>query len=108
MVEKIKRSIYIGMKFQKPMSESQIVAIDKSGFRYKTGVSSSAYIKFSDFERAQEELQKNGLISKAWFKEAFGEEARKKASNFTTIGAIFEIFDMVYYEKRTYKLNKCN
>lgn len=104
MVEKIKRNIYIGMKFQKPMSESQIIAIDKLGFRYKTGISSSAYIKFSDFQKAEQELNEKGYISKAWFNHTFDKEAKKKASNFTTIGGVFEFFDMVYYEKRVYKL----
>lgn len=60
---------------------------------YQKGVTTS------EWEKAYAHLISAGFLDRAWFKEQFPRSAKEDPCNFTTIGGIFQLLNLVNYER---------
>ncbi|MFJ5791026.1 hypothetical protein ACIP9G_13195 [Lysinibacillus sp. NPDC093197] len=99
-----KQAIVIGLTFDKPNVQSTITKVDSDGFHYSIGQNgNSKKVAYAVLEKSFEELQATNEFSRAWFKEAFPVVAKEAPCSFTTIGGLFQHFDLATYEKAAYK-----
>jgi len=56
----------------------------------------------SDFEKAYQQIIKNGIFSRKWFNQNMMESKKVSPCNFIIIGSIFERFDIATHEYGTY------
>lgn len=98
-----KKSIVIGLIFEKPNVQSSIFKIDQDGFHYSIGQKgNSKKVTYDVFEQCYIQLQTTNEFSRKWFDETFPSLARNAACSFTTIGGLFQHFGLATYQKSTY------
>lgn len=56
----------------------------------------------SEWEQAYQQIIKNGEFNRTWFNRNMQACAKEGGCNFTTIGGIFELLGIAYYERPAY------
>jgi len=59
----------------------------------------------SEWEQAYQQIIKNGEFNRAWFNRNMQACAKEGGCNFTTIGGIFKLLGIAYYERPAYIRN---
>lgn len=70
------------------------------------GSPSEKGITESEWEQAYQQITKNEEFTRTWFKQNMEACNKEGGCNFTTIGGIFELLGIAYYERSVYKLIK--
>ena len=103
-IEELKLSINVGLTFDKPTVQSAIVKVDSGGFYYSIGPNGNTKkVTYVVLAQCLEQLQNTNTFSRAWFKEAFPSIEKAAPCSFTTIGGLFQYFNLASYEKGTYQ-----
>lgn len=99
----LKQAIVPGLIFQKPNVQSSIIKIDKEGFHYSIGQNgNSKKVTYAVLEKCYDRLESTHEFSRAWFNATFPSIAKTSSCNFTTIGGLFQQFNLATYQKSTY------
>ena len=61
-------------------------------------------VTVSEWQQAYTHLLKTGILDRSWFKNQFPHSAKEDPCNFTTIGGIFQLLNLVDYHERKYIL----
>ena len=102
-IEDLKLSINVGLTFDKPTVQSAIVKVDSDGFYYSIGCNgNSKKVTYVVLAQCLEQLQNTNIFSRSWFEETFPSIERVAPCSFTTIGGLFQHFNLASYEKATY------
>lgn len=102
--EELKSSIHLGLTFDKPTVQSSIVKVMDNGFYYSIGQNGkSKKVTYDLLEKCFQQFNHSKIFSRAWFKEAFPSIEKTAPCSFTTIGGLFQHFNLAYYEKSTYQ-----
>ena len=102
--EELKSAIHVGLTFDKPTVQSSIVNVMDNGFYYSIGQDGkSKKVTYDVLEKCFQQLNQQNNLSRAWFKETFPSIEKIAPCNFTTIGGLFQYFNLAYYEKANYK-----
>lgn len=109
IIEKIKQ-LKIGTRIPKPNSQEPYIILGwgksrgERALRYsipKKQTSKKQNIKrirASDFEKAYKSLKSGGQFTRNWFEINMPDCAKDGGCNFTTIGGIFELIGVAYYD----------
>ena len=60
----------------------------------------------SEWEQAYQQIKRNGKFSRTWFEQNMEACNKEGGCNFTTIGGIFKLLGLAYYERSVYKMIK--
>ncbi len=63
-------------------------------------------VTISEWEKAYAHILGGGCFDRAWFNEHLPLSAKQDPCNFTTIGGIFQLLNLVDYERGIYKLRQ--
>ena len=108
-IEELKLSINVGLTFDKPTVQSAVVKVGSDGFYYSIGRNgNSKKITYVVLAQCLEQLQNTNTFSRAWFKEVFPSIEKTAPCSFTTIGGLFQYFNLASYENATYKKRSKN
>lgn len=98
-----KNSLSAGLEFHKPNVTSRILKIDNKGFTYSIGRKGNyKKVSFDLLEEAYHELFQNQSFNRIWFKERFPTIEKSASCTFTTIGGLFQHFNLATYKKGNY------
>lgn len=99
----VKQSITPGLQFEKPNVQSSIIKIDREGFHYSIGQNgNSKKVTYDVLEKCYYQLKSTKEFSREWFNATFPSIAKAAPCNFTTIGGLFQHFNLATYQKPTY------
>ncbi|MFQ5862326.1 MAG: hypothetical protein ACE5IC_04295 [Candidatus Brocadiales bacterium] len=114
IVEQIKNQVYPGTVIPKPEAKANFVV---KGWGKRRGENALIYkipnhknpnrpyqkgITESEFRQAHRQIINNGNFTREWFDQNLQPCAEEGGCNFTTIGGIFELLGIAYYERGVY------
>ena len=117
IIEQIRRIAQPGTVIPKPDAKADFIV---KGWGRRRGENSLIYfipnhinprspyekgITESEWEQAYQQIIKNGEFSRTWFNQNMKACDKEGGCNFTTIGGIFELLGIAYYEKPAYIRN---
>ena len=112
ILQEIKKITLPGLKIPKPKCVANYQVIkwvyknDENIMRYSipnkinVGKPYTKSIKESDFKKAYIQLSKVGLLNRNWFNKELQHDSYCHPCNFTTIGGIFELLEIVTYDMK--------
>ncbi|WP_251862256.1 hypothetical protein [Clostridium sp. Marseille-Q2269] len=105
--KKHNKLIIVGMKIQKPTKETEVLKIMEDGFYYRIGKANQKKVTYEEIEEAIKEINKNGVLTRKWYKQRFPKISKDNPCNFTTIGGLLVKIQLAEYEmgKYLYKNN---
>lgn len=99
-----KDSLYVGLEFQKPNVASTILEINDEEATHLIGKNGrSKKVRFDVLNAAFQELFQNQSFTKKWFTEMYPTQAKTSPCNYTTIGGLFQHFNLATYTRGEYK-----
>ena len=114
VIEEIKRRVHPGTIIPKPEAKADFVV---KGWGKRRGENALIYdipnhknpnrpyqkgITESEFRKAYLQIVNDGTFSRGWFNRNLQSCAEEGGCNFTTIGGIFELIAIAYYERGVY------